>query len=145
MTTPIPLPAPSVDAVLSGLGALPVNADDGFPQSFLLGLGASTYRFDFYVSLTEARLPADTDPRTMLDLTGGDPSAAGAQGMLVGRVLRVGADGSQVPVMRRRLLPSLLYRAADLVLVVDTLRVAAGNLNGPGAFGSMLSARVGLA
>ncbi len=139
--------APSLADLTStvGLLGLPVDPDEGFPQSFLLALGGTTYRFDLYVDVPEHALPTDrssTDPRDQLDLIGAADSPA--QGLLVAAVVRQNADGSTTTLLRRRLLPGLLYPAGELVLVVDALRIARGNLNGAGTWGSVLTARVGL-
>lgn len=126
----------------AGLRALPVDPADGFPQSFLLGAGDRTYRVELYVDVPEHVLDAGADPRTPIDLVGS--ATRPAQGMLVGVVVRQAADGTPVQLLRRRLLPGLVYSTQELVLVVDELRVAIGNLNGVGSFGSVLRARAGV-
>lgn len=138
MTTPVLATA----ATTAGLRSLPVDPADGFPQSFLLGVGDRTYRFELYVDVPEHVLDPGAGPRTPLDLVGS--ADAPAQGMLIGVVVRQGADGTPVQLLRRRLLPGLVYTAQELVLVVDELRVAVGNLNGAGSFGSVLTARAGV-
>lgn len=141
MTAPTLVDAVSA-ATAAGLLGLPVDPDEGFPQSFLLALGGTTYRFELYVDVPEHVLSAEPDPRDLLDLVGAADSPA--QGMLVGTVARQNADGSVTTLLRRRLLPGLLYPAGELLLVLDELRIARGNLNGAGTWGSALSARVGL-
>ncbi len=138
MTAPVPATA----ATTAGLRSLPVEPADGFPQSFLLGVDDRTYRIELYVDVPEHALDPGADPRTPLDLVGS--AERPAQGMLVGVVVRESADGSPVQLLRRRLLPGLVYVAAELVVVVDELRVAVGNLNGAGSFGSVLRARAGV-
>lgn len=144
MTTPVPAATPAGLATTAALRTLPVDASDGFPQSFLVGIGERTYRVDLYVDVPEHLLddPATAaDPRTTIDLVGS--ATAPAQGMLVATVVRQSADGTAVQLLRRRLLPGLVYTARELVLVVDEMRVAVGNLNGAGSFGSVLRARAG--
>lgn len=138
----MPTPTLATTTGTSGLRSLPVDPADGFPQSFLLALGDTTYRFDLYVDVPEHLLDRDADPRTPLDLVGS--ATQQAQGMLVGIVVRQSADGTPVQLLRRRLLPGLLYAAGEVLLVVDEVRIALGNLNAAGSFGSVLTARVGL-
>jgi hypothetical protein len=140
---------------VAGLTRLPVNPDEGYPQSFLLALAGRTYQVELYVDVPEHLLGSEPGQRESIDVVGGgttgstgaeagahDPTAP-AIGMLVAAISRQEADGSLVPLLRRRLLPGLLYSARELLLVVDEVYVAAGNLNGAGPFGSVLVARVG--
>ena len=129
------------------LRPLPVSADEGFPQTFLLALGERTYRVELYVDVPEHLLPTRSSPRDVIDVVGA-AAAAGlrrdATGLLVASIGRQQADGTLVPLLRRRLLPGLVHTARELVLVLDELRIAAGNLNGAGQFGSVVRARVGV-
>lgn len=126
---------------------LPVNADEGFPQSFLLAMLGNTYRFELYVNVAEHELPpfgSGVDPRTTLDLVGGSrpaPSPTPPTGHLVLVVVRQEADGD-VPLLRRRVLPGLVYPARDLLITFFEITVALGNLNGVGAYGSRIAAGV---
>jgi hypothetical protein len=135
-------PTLATPATTADLRALPVDPDDGFPQSFLLGVGEHTYLVELYVDLPEHLLDRRADPRTPVDLVGS--ATTPAQGMLIGTLARQSPDGVPVELLRRRLLPGLLYTAGELRLVVDELRIAVGNLNGAGSFGSVLRARAGL-
>jgi hypothetical protein len=127
---------------IAGLTRLPVNPDEGFPQSFLLALAGRTYQVELYVDVPEHLLPREAGQRDSVDVVG---SGSGpAVGLLVAAVSRQEADGTLVPLLRRRLLPGLVYTARELVLVIDEVYVAAGNLNGAGPFGSVLVARVGV-
>lgn len=122
--------------------ALPANPDDGFPQSFRFALGGAIYQTSFYVNVTEQLMPpVVVDPRAQVDVIGDDP-ANPVRGLLVGVILREG-DPAPTPVLHRRLLPGLVYQFSDLVLIVDAIAVALGNLNGAGSFGSALNLRVG--
>lgn len=136
------------DSVTAGLRRLPVDADEGFPQSFLVALEELTYRVELYVNVPEHLLPLRPAPRDVIDVVGGIPSATGdlhdATGLLVAAIARQQADGVLVPLLRRRLLPGLVHTASELVLAVDDVRIAAGNLNGAGRFGSVVDARVGV-
>lgn len=127
----------------AGLRSLPVVADDGFPQSFLLALDGRTYRVDLHVDVPEHVLGHDgpVDPRATLDVVGS--ATASAPAILVAAVVRQDEDGGTTTLLRRRLLPGQVHHAGELVLVLDEVRVAVGNLNGAGAFGSVLRARVG--
>jgi hypothetical protein len=130
---------------IAGLIRLPVNPDEGFPQSFLLALAGRTYQVELYVDVPEHLLPREPGQRDRIDVVGGGAGAGtGAAGLLVAVLARQEPDGTLVPLLRRRLLPGLLYTARELLLVVDEVYVAAGNLNGAGPFGSVLRARVGV-
>lgn len=131
----------------AGLRRLPVDADEGFPQSFLLALEELTYRVELYVDVPEHLLPPRPAPRDVIDVVGAAPSAGeprDATGLLVAAIARQQTDGVLVPLLRRRLLPGLMHTASELVLIVDDVRIAAGNLNGAGQFGSVVEARVGV-
>jgi hypothetical protein len=123
---------------------LPADADDGFPQAFLLAMNAVTYRFEFHVNIAEEQLRAaqPITAHTLVDVLGGGSAAESAPtGILVMAVTRQAASGD-VPLLRRRVLPGLVYDAGDLLLTFSTVAVAAGNLNGAGSFGSLLTAGV---
>lgn len=125
---------------------LPVDADDGFPQAFLLATNGNTYRFEFHVNIAEEQLLAaqPVAARTLLDLVGDASAPAGAPaGILVMAVTRQDPAGD-VPLLRCRVLPGLVYDARDLLLTFTSIVVAAGNLNGAGSFGSALGAGVAL-
>lgn len=121
--------------------ALPVNADEGFPQSFLVALGSNTYRTDLYVNVADHLLPRwPANPRTLVDVVGDQPELP-VKGTLVCAVFRRGGDGD-VPLMRRRLLPGIVHTLGDVSLVVVEARIALGNLNAASPFGSVLNVRV---
>jgi hypothetical protein len=125
---------------------LPVDGDDGFPQSFLLALGGSTFRFELHVNIAEEQLlAARPAPRSLLDLVGDGSAPTGTPaGILVMAVTRQDPAGD-VPVLRRRVLPGLVYDARDLLVTFSSVTVAAGNLNGAGSFGSALVGGVAVA
>lgn len=121
---------------------LPVDADEGFPQSFLFALGSDTYRAELYVNVAEAMLPRwPANPHTLIDVVGDQPEIP-AKGLLVAAVIRQG-DGGDVPLLRRRLLPGVVHTLGDLRLFVVELRIALGNLNAAGSFGSVVTVKVG--
>lgn len=106
---------------------LPINADEGFPQAFLLVVGEVTYRFALHANVAEELLP---DQNAVLDL---GPGSAGR--FMVVAVARED-PGGETALLRRKIISGLRYRAGDLVLTFPTLRVAVRNLNGVGACGS---------
>lgn len=109
--------------------ALPINADEGFPQSFRLAFNSQVYQFLLYVNVLEevAAGPANT----VFDLP-----APGA--FMVLRVSRETA-GTPATIFQRKLAPNLQYQAAELALLFTTLRVAKQNLNGAGSFSSQVA------
>jgi hypothetical protein len=119
---------------------LPVNPDEGFPQSFRLSFEGRSYVFGFQVTIAEEALPDVTAAAglgTVVELPGD-----GA--FLVVSVVREGtAEG--VTLLRRKVIPGLVYRAGELALVLRTIRIALGNLNGVGRWGSEVVAGVALA
>jgi hypothetical protein len=78
-----------------------------------------------------------------LELTRATGPAGSLRGMLVGTITRQDSSGDVV-LLRRRLLPGLQYTARELLLTVEEMSLAMGNLNGVGNFGSVLTARVAL-
>jgi hypothetical protein len=123
---------------------LPVDADEGFPQSFLLAMLGNVYRFELYVNVAEEQLPtypAAADPRTALDLIG---DRRGPRGLLVLAVVRQD-PGGETSLIRRRVLPGQVYAARELRLRFAEITVAIGNLNGVGEFGSRIRAEVAAA
>jgi len=105
--------------------ALPINPDEGFPQAFRLALRGRTYRFRLYANIREDLLDGATGP---LDLP-----ARGA--FLALSVDREEPDGP-VTILRRKLVPGVRYKAAELALTFPTMRVHPRNINGVGSFGS---------
>lgn len=118
---------------------LPVDADEGFPQSFRLALDGRSYVFGLLVSIAEEVLPADgpggpDDLDAVLPLPG--PGA-----YLVLTVAREDSTGS-VTLLRRKVVPGLVLRAGELDVLVRTVRIARGNLHGVGRHGSEVVAGV---
>jgi hypothetical protein len=118
---------------------LPVDPDEGFPQSFRLAFGGSSYIFGLQVDIAEEMLPAAGTPDglgTAITLpTGG--------AYLVMTVLGEDSLGGST-LLRRKIIPGVVYRAGELAIVVRTIRIALGNLHGVGPYGSELVAGVAL-
>lgn len=115
---------------------LPVEPDDGLPQRFSVPLGAATYEFSLYASLPFDRL----EPlETIHDFAPVQRPAApvAPTGYVVLRVDRSDASGVRTIFLRKVVPdPELVHEAAELVVLVDRVRIARGNLNGQGRFGS---------
>lgn len=110
---------------------LPINADDGFPQSFRLAFNDALYRLLLYVNVLEdedSYNGGSTRPNQVYDLP-----QDGAYMVL--RVTRERLGGSDV-VMHRKLVPDLDYIADGVAFVFKEMRVDRRNLNGIGQFGS---------
>jgi hypothetical protein len=109
---------------------LPVDPDEGFPQSFRLVVANIGYTVALHVSVIDETLLAGD----VLDLP--RPGA-----YLVMTVVRDG-PGTPETIFRRKLVPNLEYAAAELGFVVTRMRVDPRNLNGSGRFGSDVTAGV---
>jgi hypothetical protein len=122
---------------------LPVNADEGFPQAFRMAVGDQIYTVTLQADVAEELLPTPgappgTDNRLDAVLNLPQPGA-----FLVGTLARDDADGETV-LLRRKLVPGLVYRAGELLLTVQSMQVAMRNLGGPGSYGSQIVAGVAL-
>ncbi|MFD0277840.1 hypothetical protein ACFVHB_28575 [Kitasatospora sp. NPDC127111] len=117
---------------------LPVEPDEGLPQAFGCLIGATAYDFGLYASL----VPLATDPpETLYDLAPATritvPTAP--PGYLVLRVVRHGPDGPRVVFLRKLPAePGLIHHAGPLAIRLLEARVARGNLNGRGHYGSSI-------
>ncbi|GLY16387.1 hypothetical protein LWF15_29880 [Kineosporia rhizophila] len=116
---------------------LPVDPDEGFPQSFRLVVGGRGYVFGLQVVVLEEVLP----PRdTELGLSAAlDLPTDGAY--LVMTVVREDSERGTT-LLRRKLVPGHVYRAGELAVTLRSARVAIGNLNGVGRHGSQIVAGV---
>ena len=112
---------------------LPIDPAEGFPQAFRLSFGGRTYRFRLYANVAEEVLDAATGP---LDLPAD-------KAFLVLSVAREEAAGQTV-ILLRKLVPGVVYQAAELVLTFPTMRLDPRNLNGVGSFGSQVIGGVDL-
>lgn len=118
---------------------LPVNPDEGFPQSFRLAFGNRSYVFGLAVDIAEEVLPETTTPDGLFAaITLPAPGA-----YLVLTVVRDDVTGGTV-LLRRKIIPYMVYSAGELALVVRSMRIAIGNLHGAGAYRSEMVAGVAL-
>lgn len=115
---------------------LPVEPDQGLPQRFEVPLGTATFAFSLYASLPH-------DPRESLETLHDFAPVehprvpAAPRGHLVLRVERRDASGARTVLLRKVVPdPELVHHAAELAIVVDRVRIARGNINGPGRLGS---------
>jgi hypothetical protein len=106
---------------------LPINADEGFPQSFRLNFNGKTYQIVLYVNVLEDT-PVPPDEIYTLPKPGA---------FMVMRVLREDISGATV-IFQRKLVPNLEYEAGEVAFVFRQMRVAKSNLNGLGSFGSQI-------
>lgn len=109
--------------------ALPINADDGFPQAFRLAFNSQVYQLLFYVNIQEEIVAAAPDSFVF------DLPAPGAF-----MVLRLSRESATAPlvIFQRKLVANLTYTTPELALRFSALRVAKQNLNGAGSFGSQV-------
>lgn len=131
---------------------LPIDGDRGFPQAFPLSFNGRSYRFRLYVNVSPA---LTADPAAFLDLPvpAAGPSRVQPDGSLAPLafdlpvpqaflVVRVDQDqvgGTSRLVFLRKVIPGLEFQAGDIALTFTQTRVAVKNLNGQGAFGSLVS------
>jgi hypothetical protein len=110
---------------------LPVVPDQGLPQAFTCAIGA-TYDFGLYANL---EVPETDLPETLYDLA----AAVSPAGYLVLRIVRQGADGPRVILLRKLIPePDLIHFAHELAIRVTQAVIARGNLNGAGHFGTQI-------
>ncbi|AYV32056.1 MULTISPECIES: hypothetical protein [Streptomyces] len=115
--------------------SLPVDADEGFPQSFRLRFGEHVYRIELYVNAAEETVEKTAAAGGVLDLLGGGGP------FLVVAVARE-EPGGLVPLLRRKAVRDLPCPAGELRLVFREARVDVRNLNGTGSYGSKVLAGV---
>lgn len=109
---------------------LPINADEGFPQSFRLSFNGKIYQVMLYANILEDA-PAQPDANGIYTLP--DNGA-----FLVMRVLQENTTGATI-IFQRKLVTHLEYEAAEVAFIFNTMRVAQSNLNGIGSFGSQVT------
>lgn len=115
---------------------LPVTPDDGLPQAFSCTVGTADYQFGLYANLT---VPEDDPLTTVYDFSGAlqlvQPAAP--VGYLVLRVARSGPGGVEVILLRKLVAePDVVHYGAELAVMLTTAKIARGNLNGAGHYGS---------
>lgn len=105
---------------------LPIQPEEGFPQAFRLVVAGTTYGVALYVNVCDERV-----------LTGGALDLPIPGAFLVMTVERQGPVPA-VPIFRRKLVPSVEYRAHELAFVFTRMLVDVRNLNGAGRYGSQV-------
>jgi hypothetical protein len=118
---------------------LPVNPDEGFPQSFRLSFEGRSYVFGLQVNVAEEVLPDPDGTEGLYAVV----SLPGDGAFLAVAVVREGPDGEE-SLLRRKVVPGMIYRAGELTLTFRTIRIALGNLHGFGRWGSEVVAGVAL-
>jgi hypothetical protein len=108
---------------------LPIDATQGFPQSFSSVLGSVTYFFTMYADI-DARLLADPS----VDLF----QLPTENAFLVARVDKQNSDNTRTTIFLRKLTPELEYEVENIALFFPRQVVARQNLNGQGDFGSVV-------
>jgi len=111
---------------------LPINPDEGFPQSFQLNFQRQVYRFSLYANVLVD--VGDVPPEHLYHLP-----EEGAY--LVLQIARQSAAGLQV-IFQRKLVQGLECPAAELVILFKEMTLSKRNLNGAGAFGSVITGGV---
>jgi len=104
---------------------VPVSADEGFPQSVRMTVGAATYVVSLYVHVLDRSL-LQSAPPLALPRTGA---------FMVMAVSREGG-GASVPLFRRKLVLDHEYETSQLAFLFQEILVHPQNLNGAGALGS---------
>ena len=105
---------------------LPIDPTEGFPQAFRLTVGTRDYQFRLYANVAEEKLAGTglmrlPDDGAFLVLTVDREDPAGL-----------------TTILRRKLVPDVVYHAAELALVFRTMLLDRRNLNGIGSFGSQV-------
>jgi hypothetical protein len=106
---------------------LPINIDEGYPQSFRLSFNGAIYQVVLYVNVLEGISPDKNGFYTL-------PSQGA---FMVMRVSREDISGARV-IFQRKLVPNVEYEADDVAFVFRQMQVAKQNLNGAGSFGSQV-------
>jgi len=110
---------------------LPVAADEGFPQSFRLRIGATTYVVSLYVNLRDPSLLRSTQP-----------IALPQTGAFMVMALSQESAGTLTPLFRRKLVLAHEYETSRLAFLFQRILVHPQNLNGAGAYGSRVDGGV---
>jgi hypothetical protein len=117
---------------------LPVMPDQGLPQAFTCQVASRSYDFGVYASLD---FDESDPPETIYDLAVSVPSTtpSAPPGFLVLRVVGQAAAGSQVILLRKLVPePGLVHFGGELAFKLLQARVARGNLNGSGHYGTQI-------
>jgi hypothetical protein len=141
--TPAPLPDPLPPLPGDGLAyvPLPASGDDGFPQAFLLQFAGVVYRVTMAVYYPDPGYVVDgAFAGVVFDLP--DPARGLYLNLKVEVESRTGPDRL---LGARRVVTGLPMAFGPLRFRFSRIRVAQGNLAGPGARGSELLAEVAVA
>lgn len=107
---------------------LPIDAEQGFPQSFPFLFDGRTYHFNFYVNAAAhvlAERPEFIDVPT-------------EEAFLVLRLERELADAAREVIFTRKIILDLEYEAEEIALLFTAQKIARDNLNGTGAHGTQV-------
>jgi hypothetical protein len=113
---------------------LPIDADEGFPQAFRVALAGAVYQFRLYANVAEEIAAGLPDGTVKLPVQGA---------FMVLAVDREEPSGL-VTLLRRKLVPGVVYEAGALLVTFREMRLDRRNLNGLGAFGSEVIGGVAL-
>jgi hypothetical protein len=116
---------------------LPLDVDEGLPQRFAVGVGDRSYDITVYANV---EAPFRDPPETIYEFAGTPQQQArtlvSPVGYLVLRVDRRAPDPRTILLRKLVVDPDLVHEAHELAFVVKRARVARGNLNGRGRYGS---------
>jgi hypothetical protein len=110
---------------------LPIEPDEGFPQAFLLSFLDATFIMSFHVNIAEDAQP---DGNGLYEL----PGKGAFMVLTVSQHLQAGP----AILMRRKLVRHQILEAGAMLLRFTRLSVARLNINGVGAFGSVVEGEV---
>lgn len=117
---------------------LPIDPDQGLPQSVTFSAGANSYVATVYASISSTR----AEPLARLyDLSSpiNNPNPESPPGYIVLKIDRR-TPGGPVTLLLRKLIPEagLVHYAHELAVMCKQVVVARGNLNAAGRYGSKI-------
>lgn len=107
---------------------LPIDAVQGFPQSFPFLFEGRTYHFNLYADVAAHILDARPE---FIDVPA-------SEAFLVVRVERELEDATRELIFTRKILPQLEYEVENIKLLFAEQRLARENLNGSGDHGTQV-------
>jgi hypothetical protein len=108
---------------------LPIDSNQGFPQTFAFPFQGQTYQFTFYVNVAMDRL---AENNAFLSLPAEDA-------FLVVRVERPNGEQALETIFLRKVVPDLEYEVENVALTFVDQQISRSNLNGQGNFNSQVS------
>ncbi len=108
--------------------ALPIDAAQGFPQSFPFLFDGRTFHFRLYVNVAADVLAARTE---FIDVPR-------ANAFLVVRVEKELLDATREIIFLRKIIPQLEYEVENIKLLFAGQTIARDNINGAGEHGTKL-------